>query len=272
MTLIIEELSNTTVTEAIEANQVGYLADLGRAPQVELHDTSEMLWFVTGMPYARLNRVLKAQVTSDSISEKIESVISSFSARKAPFLWHLGPSTRPLDLGQHLLKHGLHYLGDEMGMAADLLKINHKLPTLSLLTIERASSIKRLREWSQIFTTSFGMSEDAAQVFFSIEAGLEQTTYRHLFVGYRDKRPVGVATLFLGAGAAGIFGVGTVPAARRQGIGTAMTLYLLSQARTIGYRIATLNASPMGAEIYRRLGFKGYCTLSRYASSLPGLL
>ena len=72
------------------------------------------------------------------------------------------------------------------------------------------------------------------------------------------------ALLFLGAGVAGIYGVGTIPQARRRGIGWAMTTAPLLEARAMGYQIGTLHSSSMGFGIYQRLGFREYCKLSRY--------
>jgi predicted acetyltransferase len=88
-----------------------------------------------------------------------------------------------------------------------------------------------------------------------------------LFLGWMDGQPVATSQLLPATGVAGIFSVGTVPGARRQGIGTAMTLAPLLQAREMGYEIAILHASEMGAGIYRSLGFKSYCQINHYVWS-----
>ena len=82
--------------------------------------------------------------------------------------------------------------------------------------------------------------------------------------------PVGVATALLTndrAGACvGIFGVGVLPHARRQGIGSALTSWLLEQALDQGVTLAHLSPdSEAAARLYARLGFRETKGLDVYA-------
>jgi predicted acetyltransferase len=70
--------------------------------------------------------------------------------------------------------------------------------------------------------------------------------------------------MVLHAGVAGIFAVATLPQARRQGLGTALTLAPLHDAREMGYRVGTLQATEMGFPVYRQLGFREVCKLGNH--------
>jgi len=86
---------------------------------------------------------------------------------------------------------------------------------------------------------------------------------QHL-IGRWHGDPVATASLFQSAGVAGLYDIATLPEARRQGIGAALTLAPLREARAMGYRIGILQSSPMGLEVYRRLGFQEYCRMNHY--------
>ena len=79
------------------------------------------------------------------------------------------------------------------------------------------------------------------------------------YIAYQDGEAVGTSALLLHAGVVGIFAVATIPRARGRGIGTALTLAPLLDARRRGYRVGTLQSSRMGFPVYRRLGFREVC-------------
>jgi predicted acetyltransferase len=81
-----------------------------------------------------------------------------------------------------------------------------------------------------------------------------------------DGTPVGTTIVAFGGGVAGIYAVAVLKGARRRGVGSALTLTALRDARERGYRIATLRASRMGYPMYRRLGFEQHCTIGSWVS------
>jgi hypothetical protein len=66
---------------------------------------------------------------------------------------------------------------------------------------------------------------------------------------------VAIDVLVLGGGVAGLFGVGTVASVRNRGIGTAITVKPLLDARDAGMRYGALFSSELGKPVYERCGF-----------------
>ncbi len=260
------DFSAPALAAAIEANSIESMADEGRSSQVTLYRKPDIAWFVTGMPYPSFNRVLHAQFESEDVDARIEAALAPFKARNVPMAWHTGPTTRPSNLGERLIAHGLKCTSDEPGMAADLRALDDDTKLSLDFIIERVDDLAGLRTWSEIFTTAFGQSESAAEATVAVETdlGIGDHPWRRLYVGSLCGEPVATAMLFLGAGVAGIHGVGTLPKVRRRGLGKAMTVTPLLEARAMGYRVGVLHASPLGVGVYRKLGFQEYCRLCRY--------
>lgn len=80
------------------------------------------------------------------------------------------------------------------------------------------------------------------------------------WAAYSGAAGVGVITLhcseFAGAPVGGIYATSVLETARRQGIGTALTVAACRRARELGCRHVVLNATPLGQPVYRRSGFR----------------
>ena len=174
--------------------------------------------------------------------------------------------TQPPDLGAHLESLGLSRADELPGMAVDLQAINEDVPSPPALATERVSNKEVLRECIEVMRVGFELPELTSEVFFEAFSaiGLSEESPLRSYVGRLDGEAVTASSLLLAAGVAGIYNVATLPRARRQGLGAAVTLEGLRAARELGYRIAVLQASAMGFGVYRRLGFDQYSTYSIY--------
>lgn len=263
---ISQDLTPSALVEAIEANIWAYYTYFGSWSRVELHDDPELLWGITDIPYPLFNMAMRARLGPEEADAAIQAAIGRCRVRRVPMMWLVGPASRPAGLGQRLVADGFVHIGDEPGMAADLLALNEGVPTPPDLSIERVGEEGAMREFADVQAVAFempGFAADAIYEFGCEVLGDPQSPMR-VYIGRLKGEAVAASLLQLGAGVAGISNVATLPQARRQGIGSAMTLAALLEARALGYRVGTLRASQMGIGVYRRLGFREYCRVGYY--------
>jgi GNAT superfamily N-acetyltransferase len=78
----------------------------------------------------------------------------------------------------------------------------------------------------------------------------------HTVMAWQDDQPVASAQLFMSQGVAGVYWVGTLEAARGQGLGELVTAAVTNRGFELGAPAVTLQASPMGEPIYARMGYE----------------
>jgi predicted GNAT family acetyltransferase len=111
---------------------------------------------------------------------------------------------------------------------------------------------RRVREQYGTFISSFDLSAQSPQ---------------KLFLAYLDKKPVATSLLFTHKNSAGIYYVSTLPAFRNKGFGLMITQAVMQAAKESGFKNVILQATPLGAKVYIRAGFKEYCHAEIYKLS-----
>jgi GNAT superfamily N-acetyltransferase len=76
-----------------------------------------------------------------------------------------------------------------------------------------------------------------------------------LLLGYEDERPVARAMAVVRDSVVGVHNVYVPPSLRRLGYGAAITAATVDVGRGMGATAACLEATEMGAPVYRRMGF-----------------
>jgi GNAT superfamily N-acetyltransferase len=259
---MVEDTSATAVVEALEANMAAFWAGYGRAPGAELHEGDDLLRVVTGISEPLFNGVFRASLSPDAVDGAIAETLARVASRRVPMFWWVGPSTRPTDLDAHLERHGFAHAGSSPAMAMDLRTLPENPPEIPGLAIEPVGGLEELRSWARAAALGTGFPEPFSDELAELEVGAglgpRGGPYTR-YVAYQDGEAVGTSALLLHSGVAGIFAVATLPRARGQGIGTALTVAPLLEARRRGYRVGTLQATQMGFPIYGRLGFREVC-------------
>lgn len=258
---------------AIEANVVETASLFGRVPGTELHEDPDLRFYVTaGVPSPLFNHVYQTRLPREDVDARIGEVRRHYAARELPFMWSVGPFTSPPDLGPRLEAHGLARIERLPGMATDLQTLKEDVPLPAGLTVERVRNAEVSKEYAGVMKVGFEMPEFTVGALLDILTVLgfaEENPFVH-YVGRLGGEVLATASLSLAAGVAGVFNVVTLPRARRRGLGTALTLAALRDARERGYRIGILQSSAMGLGVYRRLGFERYSTYSVYAGTGQG--
>lgn len=260
------DFSTTVLTRAIEENGAEFLMALGSAAGAEVRDDGRVRWAIGNSPIDYHNCVVHADLTPEKADEEIEASLERMRVHDVPGSWHVGPSMRPSDLGERLMAHGFEYGGDDIGMAVEFSTLPEEIPVPEGFLVERVRDEAGLAAWVEALGSGFGEgpveAEWVGEMYRRLGFGDEEP-WRH-YLGRLGGEPVATATLFIGAGVAGIYFVCTVESVRRRGIGAAVTLAALREARDLGSRVGVLGSSEMGYPVYRRLGFEEYCRIGLY--------
>lgn len=213
------------------------------------------------------NSVSGARFDAASADDRIAEVVDEYRGLDLPAQWWVTPSATPADLARRLVAHGFSHEDDMAGMAADLagMDFDRALPSgVQVEEIRDASTL--LEEWISIFAADMTWSSDVLRTYIESLAapGFDSALpFRH-FTARLDDGPVATSSVLCAGGAAGLFGMATVPWARHRGIGTAMALAAMRWGVGRGYKLGVTVATDMGRRVYASIGFREVCTVSLY--------
>jgi len=264
MSDIVPAIDPATIAGLIEANINDYLLSYARLPGAVLHDDAQSAWVEAKVSGATFNSIVRARFQQELLDRQIEAALDHFRRRALPVVWHVGPSSEPAALGDALLRHGLTFMEEEPGMALEIAQMNSAIVAPPELAIEPVRDEAGLREWVDTWLFLVPAAERIAQFEARRMRWLKPKRAMHCFLGKWNGMPVATSMLYLGHGVAAVHHVVTRPEFRRRGIGSALTVRVLHEARTRGYRVAVLTASPDGIGSYHRIGFHPYCSVRRY--------
>jgi len=266
MQKIIEHIASEELIPALDANMITFWSAYGRVNGCTLHASPDIVWFYTGVPVPLFNGVLFVQSNAHAVKAIVDRLHAKIAAQGAPALWWIGPQSQPTQLGSVLEQYGLHPAGEVPGMAIELAALGNERTFPSGLTIQKVTTTEMQAAWARTAAVGSGFSESAADALVQLETMLSEPEYasQPRYLGLWDGMPVATSALALDYGVAGIYAVATLPAVRGQGIGRAMTVAPLLEARALGYRVGILQASDMGYPLYQKLGFKDVCRYRLY--------
>jgi len=272
-------LNNATDEElgmAVQTNLFALFRAMTALPNSRIEETAQLSRHLASPTNPMYKGAWGTNLAPDEIEPAIHETIEWFKSRGAPFFfWWTGPGTTPTDIGRHLTAHGMIDMegqSKEMasniistasgapGMIADLHKMNRsvleKVP--SGFEINDVQDEKDLQDFKQVLIDGYDIPPAMADgwVEAAHEFGIGKTPWR-MALGQLNGEPVGTNIIFNGAGVVGVYGIAVVPSARGKGIGAAITLQPLLEARDKEeYNHAVLFSTEMGAPVYQRIGFR----------------
>jgi GNAT superfamily N-acetyltransferase len=134
-----------------------------------------------------------------------------------------------------------------------------EVPTLA---VRRVDDARVLGDFQRVAFASFDYPLAAASM--ALTDALVNMPHVAFFVGYLDRQPVSCSGLIFTGDVAGIYWVGTLAAQRKLGLGAAITAHAVREARRRGFSRVCLQASELGAPVYRRMGFREIGTYLRF--------
>ena len=186
----------------------------------------------------------------------IADQMAYFAARGEKFEWKLYDYDQPPDLGRRLMAAGFSAGGDESLMVAEVATAPTRVtlpPGVRLLPVTDEAGLDRLAD---VHERVFGT--DSSRLRRSLAAQLQQCPDELTMVlAMAGDQPVCSARIeFLpGTSFASLWGGGTLPGWRGQGIYRALVAYRAQLAAARGYRYLYVDASPDSQPILARLGF-----------------
>jgi ribosomal protein S18 acetylase RimI-like enzyme len=215
-------------------------------------------WVVSdsGLPCDSFNTIFITQPVASEDEKQARKAIDHFRSRALPFAVWLG--RRVIDGGGALLARlGLRHAETEPGLALELGPwVPAEVP--SAIEVRPVVDPVGIVDFSAVLAAASDLPDPHVPEFYRRTSGalLAPSSPMMLWVGYVGGQPVATCEVFLGDGTAGLYGVATRRDHQRQGIGTAMVLAALAEAKRRGCDLATLLASPAGLPVYQRIGFR----------------
>lgn len=250
--------SDLDLARLVEANWEALEADLATRFGGTIEDDRHLFRFRTNLPSGFLNGLLRTDVAADAVGDLVPESRAWFPA-DMPWRWVVGPTSRPIDLADRLETAGLERRWPLMpAMAVDLRGLDPVPRSPVGGRVSEVLDAQDVESWLGVRHVNLGLDDRTVGAWRRAhgESGLGPGSPLRHFVGWLGDRPVAGATMYLGAGAAGIYHVDTLLEARGRGFASALTARALNEAEGLGYRWGVLSASTLGTPVYLRLGFR----------------
>ena len=228
-------------------------------------DADGLSWFASRIPSPVANIVVRTRLGTPPRAGVIDVLLNTYRELGSPIAWLVGPASTPANLDEVLRAHGLVDQAQLPLMNIDL-AANHAGALPPGVSIAEVVTESDVGIFTDIAAAAFECPRGAIGLWSdaSMRMPRDGAVRSRLFLASLDGVPSATAQLTVARGAAGVYAVSTSANARGRGLGTAVTWAALNAGREMGCRTGTLQASPMGVPVYRRMGFVDVGSISLF--------
>jgi GNAT superfamily N-acetyltransferase len=256
----IKKLPDDEIIKLIEKNLFEQIRFYGSSRRARLIDNKNIIKFLSHISLPFFNCVIFYDFGSKNLEKQIKDFIKYGRSKKTSLQWLVGPSSKPQSIGALLEENSFKYDDHMMSMAIEIKDIKNDLKHINGFEIELVDNRKKLERWVHACLKGFDENGKNFSSIYEFERslGCGRTLPWVRFTGIVDGEDVATSAIFMGSEAAGLDNVTTVPDWRKKGVGAFMVAHAFKFSQSLGYSIGVLQASDMGYNLYRKLGFKKY--------------
>jgi GNAT superfamily N-acetyltransferase len=242
------------------------LFDLVDTPLIRRLPETDVIAFTSDVPLPLFSGAIAPRFAAGGERERTEAVLDALVANGSPFQWWMGPLTFSTTVAEVLVARGLVSDGPTPGMHCVLGDWVAPRPADGVVV----RSCRTPDEWlraNEVFVEAFELPADLASTFVDVWRGVAGTVQ---LAAELDGEQVGCAAGVALDGVLGVYNVGVLPAARRRGVGAAVTSALVERGVELGCHSAILHATTLGFPVYEGIGFTHVTDVHQYVWLPPG--
>ena len=253
--------SDSELVNAANLSFVGSFKKLvEHCPPGEIREGHGAFAFCTGLPLSLFNGCV---VVAPTPAPELEAALEWIGQRRLPYRVFIDEQRAPglagVPLARGLKREPWPYPG----------MVLHPVPEpsppglgVTVVPVTRSN----LAEHLDVRVES-GMPPELARRLFSESFAIDPDV--QLFTVWLEGRAVGAAAAIRTGDVSGVYAVGTLPVARRRGVGTAATWAAVAAGRTWGCDTVVLQSSEMGLSVYHAMGFRTVVPYTTFKRAVP---
>jgi N-acetylglutamate synthase-like GNAT family acetyltransferase len=217
---------------------------------------------ITGMNSIFFNGLFDNRINKNESKELSQLAEQYFNQYQVPWAWFITPPSQ-----NDLPELGYKLVEEAPAMYFDLTQ-PFREPETNSINIREVDCNSDFSEWIIPINDGFQVKEgDDSYLILNVNVMKKHANKFHHYTAYKNGVIAGASTLFLTRNAVMLHNIATLTNYRKCGVGTALTLHMMKEAKKKGYKHCFLDSSEVAFNLYRKIGFKVYTSTLVYSKS-----